>query len=212
MQQSTLLLESLVHTEQTVNAKHFIVTNHAKEYLRALNAKNSSYTDDLVKRANLFFVDLEEKHEFKSIASDLKIDVVQPDDMITCVELSKFQQERLQQFRKLDTGTTTEKIIERYSLDAFLSRVSSPEVIVFTIKKENKLLGTFTLNLHTTADAPESARFGYLSDLFVAEGLENDASFIKQFIGGVFSEIETHHPKVKVLSVMAAAGDPIYRS
>lgn len=208
VKQPTLLLESLVHTEHSVNAKHFVVTNQAKEYLRALNAKDFSYTDDLVKRTNLFCVDLEKKHEFKSIAPDLKIDIVQPDDMITCAELSKFQQERLQEFRKLAAGTTTEKIKDRYSLDAFLSRVSSPEIIVFIIRKESNLLGTFTLNLHITFDAPESERFGYLSDLFVAEGLENDANFIKQFMSGVFSEIERRHPKVKVLSVMAAAGDP----
>lgn len=207
-EQQCTSLASLVDTENTVNAKHFIVTKHAGEYLRALNAKDTSYTDNLVTRTNLFCVDLEKKHEFKSIASDLKIDVVRPDHMITCAELSKFQQERLQEFRRLAAGTTTEKIKERYSLDAFLSRVSSPEVIIFIIRNESKLLGTFTLNLHITSDAPESERFGYLSDLFVAEGLENDANFIKQFISGVFSEIETRHPKVKVLSGMAAAGDP----
>jgi hypothetical protein len=198
----------LVNTEHTVNAKHFIVTDHAEEYLRSLNEKNPSYTDDLVNRTNLFFVDLEEKREFKNRASDLHIDIVRPEDMFSCAELSQFQQERLQDFRKLTAGTTTEKIKDRYSLDAFLSRVSSPEVIVFTTRKENKLLCTITLNLHTTAYAPESARFGYLSDLFVAEKLDNDADFVKQFISGVFSKIETTQPKVKILSIMAAAGDP----
>ena len=63
--QQDALLASLVDTENSVNAKHFIVTNHAAEYLRALNAKNPPYTDGLVKRTNLFCVDLEAKSEFK---------------------------------------------------------------------------------------------------------------------------------------------------
>ena len=102
----------------------------------------------------------------------------------------------------------SKKTKERYDLDAFNSRVASPEVIVFTTRKNGKLLGTLTLNLHTSPHAPESARFGYLSDLFVAEGLDDNAAFINQFIDGVFAEIVARLPKVKVLSVMAAAGDP----
>lgn len=62
------------------------------------------------------------------------------------------------------------------------------------------------MNLHTSSVAAESASFGYLSDLFVGKGYDK-AEFIVPFIGGVFAKIVEKFPSIKVLSVMAAAGD-----
>lgn len=201
--QQSILLESL----SRINAKHFIVTDRAKEYLSALNANDPVYTDALVKRTNLFCVDLEKKIEFEAISSDCKIDIIRPEDKAQCIEVSKFQQDILPWFRKLSDEENIKKTKERYDLEAFSNRVASPEIIVFTYKKKSILVGTFTLNLHTNPEAPESDRFGYLSDLFVAEGLDDNPLFINQFFSSVFAEIVTRYPKVKVLSVMAAAGD-----
>lgn len=206
--QQAASLASLVATENSVNAKHFIVTAQAAEYLRSLNTKNPTYTDDLVKKTNLFCVDLETNREFKNDSTEYQVGIVQPDNHLECQEVSQFQQDILPWFRRLTGEENIKKTKDRYDLAAFNSRVTSPEVIVFTTRKEGKLLGTHTLNLHTSADAPESARFGYLSDLFVAEGLDDKAAFNNQFISSVFAEIVARFPKVKVLSVMAAAGDP----
>jgi hypothetical protein len=200
--------ESLVAAEDRVNAKHFIITSDAKQYLQTLNATDSEYTNKLVAKTNLFCVELESKNQCGSLPPEFKIDAVQCHDETSCAEVSSFQQDILPSFRRLTDHENIRKTKERYSLEAFNSRLASPEISIFTIRREDKLLGAFTLNLHRRDDIEHSASFGYLSDLFVAEGLENDPVFINHFIGGVFAEIKTRFPKVKILSVMAAAGDP----
>src|SRR6185312_6610587 len=73
--QQETLLSSLIEAENKVNSKHFIVTEHAQEYLRLLNTKDPAYTEKLVKKDNLFYATLD-NNRFKSISSDYKIDVV----------------------------------------------------------------------------------------------------------------------------------------
>ena len=204
----TAFFERLFEAELLVNAKHFIITSDAKQYLQILNATDSEYTNKLVAKTNLFCVDLESKNQFGSLSPEFKIDALQCHDETSCAEVSSFQQDILPSFRRLTDHENIKKTKERYSLEAFNSRLASPEISIFTIRREDKLLGAFTLNLHRRDDIEHSASFGYLSDLFVAAGLENDPVFINHFIAGVFAEIKTRFPKVKVLAVMAAAGDP----
>lgn len=207
--QKLMAFASLVKSESRVNAKHFIVFHdekHAGRYLEELNTDDPTYTDNLVKKTNLFYIDLKQI-EFKSVSTDYAITIVQADDKKSCTELSQFQQDNLPWFRRLTDEVTIKKTKDRYDLVAFNERIASPEVVIFSIKKSGKLVGTLTLNMHTVSGAPESASFGYLSDLFVAQGLENSADFISQLFKGVFAEIVKHYPAISVLSVMAAAGD-----
>jgi hypothetical protein len=198
-------LAGLVASEKKVNAKHFIVTRYAGEYLQHLNGEDDpNYTNNLVKKTNLYFAELD---KFNHLASNPSIEIVDPANQKMCAELSGFQQEVLPWFRQLSDEANIQKTRERYDLAAFNSRVASPEIVVFALKKDDKLLGTITLNLHTTSDAIESERLGYLSDLFVARGLDDNAEFMAQFMSGVFAKISERFSHLKVLSVMAAAGD-----
>lgn len=198
-------IAGLIASEKKVNAKHFIVTRYAGEYLQHLNGKDDpNYTSTLVKKTNLYFAELD---KLNNLSSNSLIEIVDPNNQKMCAELSSFQQEILPWFRQLSGEVNIQKTREHYDLDAFNSRVASPEILVFALKQNDQFLGTITLNLHTTSDALESARHGYLSDLFVARGFDDNAEFITQFLNGVFKKIAENFPRLKVLSVMAAAGD-----
>lgn len=208
------LLANLANAEDNVSGKHFIITRHAKEYLAIFNAEDKTRTDELVKKTQIFFTSLKTT-PFKSLSPDYLMSTVSNENKAECEELSTFQQETLLWFRKLKDDEVFRKTKDRYALDAFNSRVASPEIKVFIVrdKKNNQLLGTLTLNLHTNLDAPESSRFGYLSDLFVAEGCDNSA-FISNLINGIFSQIQTSHPNLEILVGMTASTDqtiPIVR-
>jgi hypothetical protein len=207
-------LTSLAKKLTEVNGKYFVVLpkNFSQIYSDILVKLYSEEGQDYGKKLigdNLFHVNLEDnKFIIPAPADEYSIEVVSPDNDGLCNQVSLFQQTILPYFRQLPPDTNLEKINQRYSPDAFKKRVASPQISVFTIKKRDQLLGTLTLNRHQTPDVPESSSVGYLSDLFVEQGLENDDAFIEKLMHGVFHKIKNLFPDIQRLVVMAATNDP----
>jgi len=203
------VLLDLYREKQSVNAKHFIVTENARDYLDLLNSDQTpNYTNEKVKNTSLYFCELE---TISSNDAAVEIRCVDPSDKKTCHDLSQFQQNNLKWFRQLSNEVELNKVKERYDEAAFNYRVSSPGIYVYYLKIGKEILATLTLNLHQTdpsvSSYKQSCSFGYLSDLFVTEGLHLSKDFISSFIKSTFANIKMQFPKLKTVSVMAGTND-----